>query len=167
MWGEYARRVSRCRTHMRKLILIGFIAALAMSVVVLPGIASAGVAPSAVASTQGSSWTSDANKVCVVWLAKAKKLFATPVKPSGLYKFAVSAKNLESQELAVLAKIPNPPAAGAHALSVMHADIVEVSSAISAADRGDSASFIRILKLYLNDHRSKAAFAAAGAKQCG
>ena len=147
---------------MRKLTLIGFIAALALSVAVLPGIASARVS-----STRGSNWTSDANKVCVVWLAKAKQLFATPVKPSGLYKFAVSAKNLESQELVELAKIPSAPAAGTHALAVMHADIVEVSSAIHAADRGDGASFVRILKQYLNDHRSKAAFAAAGAKQCG
>ena len=152
---------------MRKLTLIGFIAALALSVAVLPGIASARVSSTGVASTGGSGWTSDANKVCVIWLAKAKQLFATPVKPSGLYTFAVSARNLESQELVELSKIPSAPAAGAHALGVMHADIVEVSSAISAADRGDSASFVRILKQYLNDHRSKAAFAAAGAKQCG
>lgn len=142
---------------MRKPLFIGFIAALALSVVALPGVASA----------RSSSWTSDANKVCVIWLAKAKKQFATPVTPAGLYKFAVNAKTLESQELVELAKIHGASTAGTHALSVMHADIVEVSSAISAADRGDSKSFIRILKQYLNDHRSKAAFTAAGASQCG
>ncbi len=142
---------------MRKLTFFGFIVALSLSAVVLPGVASA----------KTTGWNSQANSVCTVWLAKAQKLFATPVKPSGLYKFAVSARALESQELAVLKKIPNPSAAGTHALGVMRADIAEVSSAISAADRGDSASFVRILKQYLNDHRAKAAFAAAGATQCG
>jgi hypothetical protein len=149
--------VSSDAALMRKLTFIGFVVALSLSVVVMPGIASA----------KSTSWNAQANSVCVVWLAKAQKLFATPVKPSGLYKFAVSARALESQELAVLKKIPNPSAAGTHALGVMRADIAEVSSAISAADRGDSASFVRILKQYLNDHRAKAAFAAAGATQCG
>jgi hypothetical protein len=142
---------------MRKLTFIGFIVALSLCAVLVPGVASAKTA----------GWNSQANSVCTVWLAKAQKLFATPVKPSGLYKFAVSARTLESQELAVLRKIPNPTAAGLHALAVMRSDVAEVSSAISAADRGDSASFVRILKQYLNDHRAKAAFAAAGATQCG
>jgi len=141
---------------MRKLLFISFVGALAFGALT-PGLASA----------RTSTWNSQANQVCSIWLVKAKQLFATPVKPAGLYKFAVDAKTLESQELAQLAKIPNPSAAGVHALGVMNADIAEVGSAISAYDRGDSASFIRILKLYLNDHRSKAAFAAAGAHQCG
>ena len=141
---------------MRKLLFISFVAAL--SVALLPAAAPAGTS---------STWTSQANQVCSVWLVKAKTLFATPVKPSGLYKFAGDAKKLESQELAQLATIPNRSAAGTHALNVMNADIAEVGSAITAYDRGDSASFIRILKLYLNDHRAKAAFAAAGAHQCG
>ncbi len=138
---------------MRKLFLF---AALATSVL-LPEVSSAGT----------STWTSQANQVCVVWLAKAKKEFAAPVTPAGLYTFAVKAKSLESQELAVLEKIPSAPATGTHALGVMRADIAEVGSAISAWDRGDKASFVTILKQYLNDHRTKAAFAAAGASQCG
>ncbi len=141
---------------MRKLLVISFLGALTMSALV-PAAAPAGT----------STWTAQANQICTVWLAKAKQQFSTPVKPSGLYKFANDAKKLEAQELAQLEKIPNPSAAGRHALGVMHADLAEVGSAISAYDRGDSASFIRILKLYLNDHRSKAAFAAAGAHQCG
>jgi hypothetical protein len=140
---------------MRKLLFISFIGAL--TIALLPAASSAGT----------STWTAQANQVCSIWLVKAKQLFATPVKPAGLYKFANDAKNLESQELAQLAKIPNPSAAGTHALGVMNADIAEVGSAIKAYDRGDAASFIRILKLYLNDHRSKVAFAAAGAHQCG
>ena len=142
---------------MRKITFVGFIAALALGAVVVPGVASAKTA----------GWNAQANSVCTVWLAKAQKLFATPVKPAGLYKFAVSARALESQELAVLKKIPNASTAGTHALGVMRADIAEVSSAIGAADRGDSASFVRILKQYLNDHRIKAAFTAAGATRCG
>jgi hypothetical protein len=140
---------------MRKLLFISFVGALTMGL--LPAAAPAGT----------STWNAQANQVCSIWLVKAKQLFATPVKPAGLYKFANDAKNLESQELAQLAKIPNPSPAGTQALGVMNADIAEVGSAIKAYDRGDAASFIRILKLYLNDHRSKAAFAAAGAHQCG
>jgi hypothetical protein len=139
---------------MRKLLLT---AALATSAAVLAGHASAGT----------STWTSQANQVCVVWLAKAKAAFATPVKPSGLYKFAVQAKTMESQELAQLQAIPGPSAAGTHALSVMQSDIAEVGSAISAWNRGDAASFVTILKKYLNDHRTKDAFALAGATKCG
>jgi hypothetical protein len=142
--------------QMRKLLLMSVVGALA-SGALLPGAAPAGT----------STWNSQANKVCAVWLAKAKKEFAAPVKPAGLYKFAVNAKKLETQELARLQSIPGPTAAGTHALSVMGADVAEVGSAISAYNRGDSAGFIRILKLYLNDHRTKAAFAAAGASQCG
>ena len=141
---------------MRKLLFISVVCALATGAL-LPGAAPAGT----------STWNSQANKVCVVWLAKAKKEFATPVKAAGLYKFAVNAKKLEAQELVQLQSIPGPSAAGTHALSVMGADVAEVGSAISAYDRGDSAGFIRILKVYLNDHRTKAAFTAAGAAQCG
>jgi hypothetical protein len=141
---------------MRKL-LFTVIVALATSAV-LPG-----VAPARTSST----WTSQANQVCAVWLAKAKAEFSAPVKPSGLYKFAVKAKALESQELAQLEKIPGPSAAGTRALGAMRADTAEVGSAISAWDRGDRTSFVRILKQYLNDHRTKAAFAAAGASTCG
>ena len=119
------------------------------------------------ASAGTTTWTSQANHVCGIWLAKAKAAFATPVKPSGLYKFAVSAKTMESQELAQLESIPGPSPAGTHALSVMRADVAEVGSAITAFNRGDAASFIRILKQYLNDHSTKDAFAAAGASQCG
>jgi hypothetical protein len=103
----------------------------------------------------------------VIWLAKAKKQFAVPVKPSGLLKFAVASRTLETQELAALEKIPNASPAGTHALVAVRADIAEISAAIDAGNRGDSATFVKILKQYLNDHRAKAAFAAAGASQCG
>jgi hypothetical protein len=49
----------------------------------------------------------------------------------------------------------------------MRVDVAEIGAAIGAWDKGDKASFIRILKQYLNDHRPKAAFAAAGAPSCG
>ena len=142
---------------MRKLVFIGFVAALVLSAAALPGLASA----------RSSSWTSDANKVCVIWLAKAKKEFAVPVKPSGLLKFAIASRTLETQELAALEKIPNASPAGTHALVAVRADIAEISTAIDAGNRGDSATFVKILKQYLNDHRAKAAFTAAGASQCG
>src|SRR5689334_746185 len=84
------------------------------------------------ATTATSSWASDANQVCVVWLAKAKKEFGNPVTPSQLYSFAVKAKKLEAQELAVLKKIPNRTAAGTHALAAVQTDVTEVGAAISA-----------------------------------
>jgi hypothetical protein len=133
------------------------LAALATSVLV-PGSASAEPA---------SSWALQANQVCTVYVAKAKKQFATPVTPAGLYKFAVDVKALESHELAALTAIPNRPPAGTHALAVLRGDIAEVDAAIKAWKRGDKASFVRILKAYLNDSRPKAAFAAAGATKCG
>jgi EAL and modified HD-GYP domain-containing signal transduction protein len=43
----------------------------------------------------------------------------------------------------------------------------ELLAAVTAYERGDQTSFIRILKAYLNDHRAKVAFAAAGASKCG
>jgi hypothetical protein len=114
-----------------------------------------------------SSWSGKADQVCVVWTAKAKREFATPVKPSELYGFAQKAKALESAELAELAKIPGVNAAGTKALTAMRADIAEVGAAVAAWDKGDKASFVQILKQYLNDHRAKVAFAAAGASKCG
>jgi hypothetical protein len=123
-----------------------------------------GVAPAARSS---AAWSDQANQVCVVWVAKAKKEFATPVTASGLYAFAGKAKALEAAELSVLEKIPGRSASGTKALVAMRADIAEVDSAIKAWDRGDKATFVKVLKAYLNDHRAKVAFAAAGAKQCG
>lgn len=134
-------------------------AALAVSAVV-PSVTSA-------ASSTPSPWTTQANKVCVVWLAKADKEFGTPVKPSQLYSFAVKAKTLESQELTVLQQIPGRNPAGTHALAAVGTDIAEVGSAITAYKAGNQASFITILKRYLNDNRAKAAFTAAGATKCG
>jgi hypothetical protein len=139
---------------MRRLFLLGAIAIGAA----VPGAASAATA---------SSWSTQADKVCVVFVAKAKREFGTPVQASGLYDFAVKAKTLESKELAELTRIPNADATGSHALGVMRADVAEVGAAIAAWDKGDKASFIRILKQYLNDSRAKAAFAAAGARKCG
>lgn len=103
----------------------------------------------------------------MVWLAKAKKEFGSPVTAAQLYGFAVKAKKLESQELAVLRQIPGATPAGTRALAAMQADVNEVGSAITAWKAGNAAKFIQILKAYLNDHRAKDAFAAAGATKCG
>jgi len=124
------------------------------------------VVPGATAGTS-SSWSDEANRVCIIYTAKAKREFAAPVKPSELYGFAVKAKSLESQELAELAKIPGATPAGTKAIGGLRADVAEIGAAIGAWDKGDKASFVRILKQYLNDGRPKAAFAAAGAQHCG
>ena len=108
-----------------------------------------------------------ANKVCTVWLAKAKKEFGSPVTPAQLYAFAQKAKALETQELAVLVKIPGRTAAGTAALQAVVVDINEIGSAITAWNQGNAAKFVTILKKYLNDGRAKSAFAVAGATQCG
>ncbi len=142
---------------MRSLVLIS--AVLAASAV------TAGAAPAA--TTSSSPWASQANKVCVVWLAKANKEFGKPVTPAQLYSFAHKANALETQELGVLVKIPARPAAGTAALNAVIADINELRSAISAYDKGSPAKFVTILKKYLNDERAKQAFAAAGATKCG
>jgi phage gp16-like protein len=123
--------------------------------------------PAAASPASQSSWSVQANKVCVVWLAKAKKELGSPVSAAQLYSFAVKAKTLESQELAVLQQIPGRSAAGTAALAAMKVDIVEVGSAINAWNQGKPALFVQILKRYLNDGRAKSAFAVAGATQCG
>jgi len=133
-----------------------FLGALVLGSVV-PGAAAAGT----------SSWSDEANRVCVVYTAKAKREFATSVTVSGLYAFAVKAKALENQELAELASIPGATPAGTKAIGSLRADVAEIDAAIRAWDKGDKASFARILKQYLNDSRPKAAFAAAGAGRCG
>jgi len=137
------------------------------SFLIITVLATAAVLPVSAPAANPSPWTTQANQVCTVYLAKAKKEFGTPVKPSQLYGFAVKAKALESEELGVLQQIPGRNAAGTRALAAMRADVAEVSSAISAWNHGDKAQFIQILKKYLNDHRAKDAFAAAGATQCG
>jgi phage gp16-like protein len=125
------------------------------------------VSPATAAPTSQSAWATQANKVCVVWLAKAKKAFGSPVTAAQLYSFAVKAKSIESQELAVLQQIPARTATGTAALAAMKVDIAEVGSAISAWNHGKPALFVTILKRYLNDGRAKSAFAVAGANQCG
>jgi hypothetical protein len=123
--------------------------------------------PVAAAPASQSAWATQANKVCVVWLAKAKKAFGSPVTAAQLYSFAVKAKSIESQELVVLEQIPARTATGTAALTAMKVDITEVGSAISAWNHGKPAVFVTILKRYLNDGRAKSAFAVAGANQCG
>ena len=125
---------------MRSLVLI--------SAVLIASAVTAGAAPAATSSS--ASWASQANQVCVVWLAKANK-----------------ENTLETQELGVLAKISGRPAVGTAALNAMIADINELRSAIGAYDKGKPAQFVTILKKYLNDERAKQAFAAAGATKCG
>ena len=127
----------------------------------------AAVTPAAASPSSPSPWAAQANKVCVVWLAKAKKELGSPVTAAQLYGFAIKAKTLESQELAVLQQIPGRTAAGTAALAAMKVDVAEVGSAITAWNHGNAALFVKILKRYLNDGRAKSAFAVAGATQCG
>ena len=61
---------------MRQILFLG---ALVLASVV-PGATAAGT----------SSWSDEANRVCVVYTAKAKREFATPVTVSGLYAFAAA-----------------------------------------------------------------------------
>ena len=114
-----------------------------------------------------NTWAAQANKVCVVWLAKVKQELGSPVTAAQLYSFAVKAKALESQEYGVLAQIPSRTASGTAALAAMQVDIAEVGSAITAWNKGNAALFVQILKKYLNDGRAKSAFAIAGANKCG
>ncbi len=132
-------------------------------------LAASAVVPAATpaATSSSSKWASQANQVCVAWLAKANKEFGKPVTPAQLYSFAHKAKTLETQELAVLVQIPGRPAAGTVALNAVVTDINEIGSAINAWDKGKPALFVQILKKYLNDERPKQAFAAAGAGKCG
>jgi hypothetical protein len=123
--------------------------------------------PAAAAPAAQNEWAAQANKVCVVWLAKAKTQLGSPVTTAQLYSFAVKAKTLEAQERAVLAGIPGRTQAGSAALAAVQVDIAEVGSAITAWDKGKPAVFVQILKRYLSDNRAKSAFAAAGANQCG
>jgi len=143
-------------TLMRNLSLL--FVALCLSAVV-PTVASAG--------RTSASWSDQANQVCTVWLAKAKTQLGKPVTVADLYPFAVKAKALEASELAELQRIPGRSAAGTKALAAVRVDITEVNKAISAWKRGDKGGFVQVLKLYLNDNRPKAAFAAAGAPKCG
>ena len=144
-----------------RVLLVAAVAASAAVTAVSPAVA----APKAPASQ--SSWAAQANKVCTVWLAKAKKEFGTPVTPAQLSTFAKKAKALETQELAVLVKIPGRTSAGTAALQAVVVDINEIGSAITAWNQGNAAKFVTILKKYLNDGRAKSAFAVAGATQCG
>jgi hypothetical protein len=123
--------------------------------------------PAGAAPAKPASWADQANQVCSVWIAKAKKEFGSPVTPAQLYSFAHKAEALESQELAALQKIQGRTAAGTAALASVQVDIAEIGSAITAWDKGKPAQFVTILKRYLNDGRPKSAFAIAGASRCG
>lgn len=136
-----------------------------ISAVLAAGAVTAGAAPAATSTS--SPWATQANAVCVVWLAKATKEFGHPVTPAQLFTFANKANTLETQELGVLSKIPKRPALGTVALNAVVADINELRSAINAYSKGKPAQFVTILKKYLNDERAKQAFAAAGASKCG
>lgn len=119
------------------------------------------------ASASHTTWGTQANQVCSVWVAKAKKEFGSPVTPPQLYTFAHKAKTLETQMLADLVKIPGRTAAGTAALTAVRVDIAEIGSAITAWDHGNPTLFIKTLRRYLNDGRPKSAFAIAGATRCG
>jgi hypothetical protein len=140
-----------------------------MKIFVATVVLAAGLACVSASSSSAApdSWAAQANQVCSVWIAKAKKEFGSPVTAAQLYSFAHKAKALESQELGDLQKIPGRTAAGTTALAAARTDIAEISSAIAAWDAGRPAQFVTILKRYLNDGRPKSAFAIAGATQCG
>jgi len=142
----------------RRLLLL---AAAAISVAIVA------TSPASASQPAQTAWAVQANKVCVVWLAKAKKAFGSPVTAAQLYSFALKAKSLETKELAALEAIPGRTPAGAAALTAIKVDIAEVGSAITAWDHGNAAKFVTILKRYINDERPKSAFAVAGANQCG
>ena len=137
------------------------------SLLIIAALATSAVLPVNASAAPTSSWSSQANQVCTVYVAKAKKEFGSPVTAAQLYGFAVKAKALESDELSVLQRIPGRTPAGTRALAAMRVDVTEIGSAIAAWKAGDVQRFVKILKQYLNDNRPKIAFAAAGAKQCG
>jgi hypothetical protein len=139
-----------------------FAAVLAASAVTATAAAAAPAAPA-----RSVTWATQANQVCTVWLAKAKKEFGSPVTTAQLYGFALKAKALESQELTVLQGIPGRNATASAALTAVKVDIAEIGSAITAWNKGNPAKFVTVLKAYLNDGRAKSAFAIAGATQCG
>jgi hypothetical protein len=131
----------------------------------IAAVSPAAASPASPASS--SSWATDANNVCVVWLAKAKKELGSPVTATELYGFAVKAKKLESHERAALTRVPGRTAAGTAALAAVQVDVAELASAITAWNQGNPALFVQKLKKYLADGRAKSAFAVAGATQCG
>jgi hypothetical protein len=141
--------------------LLSLIAAVAISAT------AAAATPTVASPASQNQWAVQANKVCVVWLAKARQEFGSPVTAAQLYTFAVKAKALEGQELVVLQQIPGRTAAGTAALAAVKVDIAEIGSSIAAWNQGNPALFVQILKRYLNDKRAKSAFAVAGANQCG
>jgi hypothetical protein len=127
----------------------------------------AAAAGSSAAAT--SPWAAAADKVCVAWSAKAKTALAplgTPKTPAQVYRFVVTVRLFEVRELAALGKIPGRTPAATRALASVRTDIAEVDSAIAAWKKGDQATFGKIVVRYLNDHRPRAAFAAAGATKC-
>jgi hypothetical protein len=139
---------------------------LSLAVVLALTAVAVAVAPAGASSSE-TAWAAQANKVCVVYVARAKKEFGNPVTPAQLYTFAQKAKALELAELGALKQIPGPDDAGTAALKAVQVDINEVGSAIKAWNQGNAALFITILKRYLNDGRPKSAFAIAGATKCG
>jgi hypothetical protein len=130
-------------------------------------VACASTAAASAAPASNSNWSSQADQVCSVWLAKLKTTFATPVTTAGLYPFALKVKKMETQELVQLEQIPGRDATGTAALGAVHTDIAELDSAIVAWNKGNETQFATILKKYLNDERPKSAFALAGATSCG
>jgi len=130
-------------------------------------VAAAAVLAGSAAAAPNDTWSSQANQVCTIYVAKAKQLFEKTVQPSGLYKFAKDVKSLETNEFNALNAIPGRSATGDHALVALRGDIGMVTSAIHAFDNGDKATFVKDLKAYLNSSKPKVAFAAAGASKCG
>jgi hypothetical protein len=127
-----------------------------------------GLLPATTSPAASSSWASAANKVCTAWQAKAKAaLTPLPKTLPQTFRWTVKAVALEKAELAVLAKIPNPTAAGSRALASVRTDIAEIEAGIADWRAGNKAGFARVFLAWMRDHRPHAAFVAANAKACG
>ena len=127
-----------------------------------------GTVVATVAQGGTSAWAKQADRVCSVWDAKAKKVLGTmPPKTSAkAYNFAVKVAALETGELAALKKIPHPTTAGAKALHATQADIAEVKAAIHDWRVGKRAALAKVYTAWVSDRRADNAFIAAGARGC-
>ena len=120
------------------------------------------------ASAAQTSWATQADKVCTVWTAKAKKVMSggPPQTAPAAYAFSVKAVALEQGELAALSSVPNPTAAGNRALRSVSVDIAEIRVGLKDWRAGNKAGFVRVYNIWQADHRPHRAFLAAGAKVC-
>ena len=122
----------------------------------------------ALTASAATSWATQADKVCTVWTAKAKKVMGAgpPQTAAAAYAFSVKAVALEQGELAALRRIPNPTATGKKALRSVSVDIAEIRVGLKDWRAGDKAGFVRVYNVWQADHRPHHAFLAAGTRVC-